>query len=266
MKKAGKYITIHCINNRYFENIIAYILEHFDIKQNGDAIFIISAELRNKSINYFRELYPGKRLIVYNWEQMMDGNRYLDVYTIIENMREADEIWDYDTLNADYLKMFGVIVDKIVPFKYTESIRVITNKDNPEIDVLIYGCMTEHRLDKLKMIYPDLYHEYSVVTTANLPIKTQYKYIANSKIILNLHGMHPYNRQEQERIAFCLINEKCVLSEPSQINYFGNAIIESDVSGIADRIKELLIGDQWKDMAKRGFETFKALRNDESEK
>ncbi|HSH36774.1 hypothetical protein, partial [Schnuerera sp.] len=180
-----------------------------------------------------------------------------DVPIYIENIRGADEIWDYDELNAVYLSWFDIKVDKILPFKYTKNLKRIENKRDPEIDVLVYGYMNDIRLNKLKDIYPSLYHNYSIVTTTGLNKEIQDQYIANSKIILNLHGIEPYSRQEQERIAFLLINEKCVLSETNQINYFGDLIVDTPLNNISNKIKELLLRDAWKEVARNGHRFYK---------
>lgn len=257
MEIKGKHIIIYSLPNRYFSNIIAFVLEYFDKQDHQGCIIVLSAYLAHTNLEVIRRSHPGKRIIVYNWEQLMAGNTYLDIKKIIDGMRTADEIWDYDTLNADYLGFFGIKVHKIYNFKYTQSLKRLQNKQHPEIDVLIYGYLSSVRLGKMKDLYSSLYHKCSIVTTAYLSHDLQDRFMENSKIILNLHGMEPYHRQEQDRIGFCLINEKCVLSEPSQINYFGDCIVEELVPNLPEKIKYLLEGENWRQVANKGYKQFK---------
>jgi hypothetical protein len=83
------------------------------------------------------------------------------------------------------------------------------------------------------------------------------RYIENSKIVLNLHAFEPWSRQEQERIGFLLANKKCVISEISQENYFGDAILESDVNTLTNRILFALSDDRWKRISINGYNMFK---------
>ena len=76
-----------------------------------------------------------------------------------------------------------------------------------------------------------------------------------SKIILNIHSTDTFNRQEQPRIFYALINKMCVLSEPSQKNYFEDAVIESE--DFLASTQSLLKNDKYKKQAQKGYEIFK---------
>lgn len=252
----GKYIIIHHHPNKYFIELIKFVLEHFDKIEYDNSVIIIGDYI-NHDVKYYRKIYPNKKIIIYNWEQLVDGNKYFNIAGIIGNMIGADEIWDYDLLNVEYFKYFDVKVDKVFNFKYTESIKDLKNQENPEIDVLFYGYFNDVRYDKFKDIFTPLYHDYKIMMLTGLDKEDQKKYIENAKIIINVHAMIPWSRQEQERIGYCLINEKCVLSEVSQINYFGNAIVEEKLQNLSNGIKHLLKDDLWRDVAIDGHKMFK---------
>ena len=76
-----------------------------------------------------------------------------------------------------------------------------------------------------------------------------------SKIILNLHHTETFNRQEQPRIFYALINKRCVVSEFSTKNYFGEAVIET--SSLTSTIENLLELDRYKEQAQKGYNLFK---------
>lgn len=250
------YIIIHISENKYFDNLIKFIKEYFDVKENENSVIVITDFIFNP-VSYYRNIYPSKKIIFYNWEQMVSNNTYFDIEKMIENIRGVDELWDYDILNKKFFSFYDIKVDKVIPIKYTESIKYIKNNENPDIDILLFGFLNYVRLEKIKEIIKPLYHDYSFMIISGMDREKQAEFISRSKIILNIHGLEPYSRQEQERIGFCLVNEKCVLSEYSQINYFGGAIIESSLSNIPFEIIDLLKDDKWRVVASSGAKMFK---------
>jgi hypothetical protein len=251
-----KYIIIHISGNKYFDNLVLFVKEHFDTEEYKDSVIVIDG-IYWKPESYFRQLYPNKKIILYNWEQMVSNNTYFNMEKMIESAKWVDEVWDYDYLNKEFFSWYKINVDKVIPIRYTESIKCIENKPTPSIDVILFGYMNDVRLNKLKKVFPSLYHDYSFMIISGMDRQAQKEYISNSKIVLNLHGIEPYCRQEQERIAFSLINEKCILSETSQINYFGGAIVEENLEDISNTIKHLLKDDLWREVAIQGNKMFK---------
>lgn len=256
MEVKGKYIIIYVHKNKYFDNLVLFVKEHFDKEEYKNSVIVIE-DFVYHPVQYYRDLFPNRNIIFYNWEQMVSNNTYFNIDKIIENVKGVDELWDYDHLNVEYFKWHNIKVDKVVPIKYTESIKCIQNNEDPSIDILIFGYMNDVRLNKLKKVYPSLYHNYSIMSISGFDRKEQEKYIADAKIVLNIHGIEPYCRQEQERIGFSLINSKCVLSEKSQLNYFGSCIVESDLNNISEIAKHILDNNLWKEIAKSGHDNFK---------
>jgi hypothetical protein len=72
--------------------------------------------------------------------------------------------------------------------------------------------------------------------------------IGRSKIILNINPYEGECRQQQTRIFYPLINNKCVLSQKSSINYYDNLITEyTDWKDLYQKMIHLLENDRWKD-------------------
>ena len=85
------------------------------------------------------------------------------------------------------------------------------------------------------------------------------KYIADSKTILNLHAFEPYNRQEQTRMFYPVINEKTVISEKSQVNNMQSCIIESNIEDLAKVILSVCKTNIWVDFGIQAEKIFKKI-------
>ena len=79
----------------------------------------------------------------------------------------------------------------------------------------------------------------------------------DSKTILNLHAFEPYNRQEQVRMFYPVINSKTIISETSQLNNMPKCIIESDILNISKVILSVCKTNLWIDFGIQAEENFK---------
>jgi hypothetical protein len=249
----GKYIVVNILSD-YFEHVGIMLLDHFDhIKYEntvfalGVCNFVKASEIKN---------YFNKKVIVYQLEQLMGncGNQE-SVYQVIENIKSADEIWDYDSLNADYLNYFSIKVNKILPLLYSPTLDNIISDTNPYIDVLFYGWINNRRYKIIEKLQATLLNKVNLVWVygdSNIE-----KYIRNSKVILNIHAYEPWNRQEQVRMFYPLINGKTNISEISQINYMYDEIIEESLDNLSDKIIEVCTTDIWKNFGISAKDTFK---------
>lgn len=247
------------IQENVAKQIIAMLEENYANEENKEDIVIlfrhnwlnitrIKDELNNHGRVY-------RKIILYQLEPLVDGHWH-NKERIIENLYGADEVWDYDLDNIEVLNKHGIEA-KFVPFRYTKSLKTIENDSNPEISLLFYGTFTEKRSRQIAD-YLNHYHSKNkegFELFANLGFVWLYrnteafqnKMIANSKIILNMNPYEGECRQQQPRIFFPLINGKCVLSQKSNRNYFGDSIIEfTDIDDMGDKVVWLLANDNWK--------------------
>lgn len=200
------------------------------------------------SVYDIKKKFDLKKLIVYQLEPLVDDH-WWKPENIIKNISFADEIWDYDIENIQVLKNNGINA-KFRPILYCNSLKNLKNHENPDIDILFYGTLTSRRLEILKKISLNIQHNIVIIT--NLEGKNLEHFISRSKIILNIHA-NKNHRQEQIRINYLLTNNKCIISEKSNINYFDSLInevsgdnIDMLVENFINTINRLMINDSWR--------------------
>lgn len=252
----GQFIWIH-EPNEYFSNQTLMLLEHFDTEQYAHCVIVMLDYIRH-SATHFEMLYPGKKIIFYQLEQMMGcAKHWWDVNTVLKNLETAYEVWDYDRLNVTNMHENGLQKDvKIVPMLYTTALEKVENVEEPKIDVLFYGAYNDRRSKIFEDITGKLHGFTNTVWVTGVHGSQLDEYIANSKIILNLHTYDPWNRQEQTRMFYPIINGKTVVSEVSQENNMEACVIEAAKSDLADVIRILLKNEIWRyygDFAKQNF-------------
>lgn len=250
----GQYIAVNILND-YFEHVALMLLEHFDNPKYQDNMFILGV-CNFSPASSIKKQFPNKKIIVYQLEQLMGGcaNQNL-VRSVIQNIKSADEIWDYDPLNIQFLKDLSINVEKFLPMIYTKCLDRIKSLDNPEIDVLFYGWMNPRRFDIFHHLQKDLNNKLNIAWIygrANVD-----SYIANSKVILNIHAYQPWNRQEQIRMFYPLINGKTVVSEISQANLLSGEIVECKLEELSNNIIQYCQNDNWKTFGQKAKESFK---------
>ena len=202
------------------------------------------------------EYFPNNngKIIVYQLEPLIE-NHWHNKNKILENLKDADEVWDYNLENIDVLKQHGIHA-KFKPLLHADCLKQIDNKEDPDIDVLFYGSFTDHRSNFFRDVTNnfvvtsdlELYRKINYVTLFNIDDKKLDSFISRSKIILNLHPHDDQNmHQQQTRIFYPLINQKCVMSEKSTNNYFGDCIVEFDgFQDFGEKLIHLLKTDDWK--------------------
>lgn len=214
-----------------------------------------------ESISEIKKIFPGyNRYIVYQLEPLCDEHWHTKD-KIIKNLTGADEVWDYDLQNIDTLKESGISA-KYKPFLYTEKLKRLENSEEPDIDVLFYGTLSEKRLKILSDI-ANTSRLFNLVSIQNIDGPKLDEYISRSKIILDLHTGGDSGIQKQSRIYYALINNKCILSEKSNFNYFGDLIIESETDQLKNNIINIIKNDIWKKYSNTS-DKFKKLNKDMS--
>ena len=195
---------------------------------------------------HFRERYPGSRIIVYQLEQMVGSVTWHSVQRVIDHIRDADEIWDYDPLNATFLSWYGITVDRVVPMLFTERLHRLPLSPDPRTDVLFGGSLNDRRYQILTDLQRWFYGRVTFAWIFGFNGSDFDRALADAKIVLNLHAFEPWHRQEQTRIFYPLINGRMIVSEASETNVFGDCIVEAAPEHLGETILHWLADDRWR--------------------
>lgn len=191
-----------------------------------------------------------RKLIIYQLEPL-NSNHWWPAEHIIENIRGADEIWDYDLENVEILQAHG-FDPKFRPCRYTKSLKRIQTVDDPKIDLLFYGSPTESRFNHFIYLCHNKKFEYNHAWMSGIQGESLDYFLENSKIVLNWATHYTNSRQAQTRIFDLLLNDKCIISQEASINYFGDSIIQFDTyQNMMYKIETVLKHNFW-----RGDRTF----------
>lgn len=260
----GKHIKVFQLND-FFYHVTSMLLEHFDVEARAGQVFVLGCYLL-ADVKTIRSRFPDNKLIVYQLEQMMgsrNGNWH-KVLKLLDNIKGYDEVWDYDPLNVHFLGERNIKVDRLLPMLYTESLKNFTSSENPRIDVLFYGIINDRRWRILHEIQVSCYNDLRIAWIYGE--QNMDKYMADSKVILNVHAFEPWNRQEQTRIFYPVINGKTVVSEISQHNQFQGMIVETEIRNLVETLKTVCSTDIWKSLGKMASNEFKSRTKEFLEK
>lgn len=258
-----------------FLHVKQMIEERYTYNQKYKNSIIILGYNHGKKIEYYRQNYPNKKIIIYQLEQLFDykshwfnpnsKSKFVKDRTnhIKDWLEKCDEIWEYDLNNKWFLEELGYNKVYFKPMIYCESLKKINSKKPKNYDILFFGSINEKRaeiLSKLQNKYKiKIIGEYSFLNAEeiknyNLEIQNSDfsnildEYISESKIIINLH-YYESQIQEQVRIFYLLINNKCVISQKSKKNYFGDLIHEfENEQEMISKIDNLLSNNKWEDL------------------
>ncbi|MCP5108612.1 MAG: hypothetical protein GY950_34825 [bacterium] len=151
------------------------------------------------------------RYIPYQLEQLHSHE-----YPFTENMemvlKHAYDVWDYSKKNISFLKEKGIAAKHLVP-GYHQNLELIEPAPNRGVDILFYGSIGDRR----KVILEELAPLFKVKALSGVYGEKRDKWIARSKIILNLHH---YSLQifEAVRISY-LLNNRCLVVSENSVNY-----------------------------------------------
>ncbi len=118
-------------------------------------------------------------------------------------------IWDYSEANIEKWHSLGIRRAILCPVGYIPSMTTI-RPANEDIDVLFYGWLNEHRREILDAIEKA---GLRVVMLSAQYGNTRDRWIARSKVVLNLHYRNREGIFEIFRCAHLFANEKCIVSE-----------------------------------------------------
>jgi hypothetical protein len=248
--------------SEHWQTLAETIEENYGTMEDPGSTVIFSLH-HHRPAKEIKEMLNCGKLIVYQTEPLVE-NHWWKPDKIIRNIESADEVWDYDLENIMVLEKHGIKA-KYRPPKYSHKLKTVNNIENPDIDVLFYGSITERRSKFIShcltsaIIKPEdtkLWLDANFVYVFNTFGKKLDEYMARSKIILNLNPYDGECRQQQTRIYHSLINEKCVLSEKNKFNYYGNLICEFENGNVQDMFEKiiyLLRDDRWKTYANDNY-------------
>jgi hypothetical protein len=235
--------------NSVFDHVESTLFEMFgDEERFKNVVFVLGYNLLT-SLDSIRQEFKGHYVIVYQLEQFYDGANWAKKEHI-NVLAQADEIWDYDSSNIQWLQSKTRLKSKFMPMVYTESLKRLPSihEKEPDIDFLFYGYMHERRAKLIYHLQAQLQGKAKVVTLYGAWGEELDEYISRSKIILNIHT-DDTAKQEQVRMYYPVINGRCVVSEGSPQNYLGNAIVQDRYENLAARAISLWKTGKWKDVA-----------------
>jgi len=247
----------------HWKDLQRMVEENYALSNDNRTVLLGSCAIH--SVEYQREVMKFDENVVYQLEPLVEGHWHT-TECIIKNLEGAGEIWDYDLDNIQVLKEYDIDA-KFRPCLYTESLKRIQNKQEPTIDVLFVGSSTPYRVQFIN----DLMKNEKIFREINASFVFGYNFfgekldnlMADSKIILNLNPYEGECRQQQTRIFYALINNKCVLSQRCSRNYFDDLIEEFNTySEIQEKIIDLLKDDKWRRYPHEDYKQYsKKLRN-----
>lgn len=243
-----------------WRNLYYMIEENYDDGSPNTAVILgIYHNVTKQQV--LKDLPPNiDKVVAYQTEPLVE-NHWHKPDNIIRKLATYDEVWEFDYDN--YLLLLKHGINAIFkPVKYTQALKRINTNVEPDIDILFYGSKTDHR-NKFLQQFPGQFsvktddEEYmrrfinvGVVCIEGIDDNRLDEFIARSKIILNLQPHKQENgedRQSQVRMFYPLINGKCVVSEKSKRNYFGNTILEfQDSQQFGEIVMDLLISGDWR--------------------
>lgn len=236
--------------NEHWKDIELMIEENYVEDPSEDACVILSTNLL---LDIYCQRIPmpnHAKKIAYQLEPLIQ-NHWFSRNTIIDYLRQYDEVWDYDLDNIKTLKENGIDA-KFKPFVYCEKLKRIKNKKDLDIDILFYGTMTKHRQYVLgNFVGRYLPYNLNLVNVFNITGNQLDEFISRSKMIIDLSttGSSGEKIQKQSRIYYALINNKCVISEKSDRNYFGDLITEVDfddtLKQLGDVVRDYFFNKKW---------------------
>jgi hypothetical protein len=166
----------------------------------GDVSIVLGANLLHAV-----PVPPGKRLILFNLEQITPGSPWLtDAYLAL--LRRYP-VWDYSEGNIAELARMGIKAEHCGIGYVPELTRIAPAPE--DIDVLFVGSVNDRRLTVLKQLASQ---GVNVEARFNVYGAERDAFLARSKIMLNVH-FYESRLFEIVRVSYLLANHKCVVSE-----------------------------------------------------
>lgn len=203
-------MKIRYTNNVFIDTAHSLMNEFKDDTSN--TLLIIGAI--NECFRYSYEEYTKNydKVIIFNQEPYDCDlvNNFREQY--FDWLRKADEVWDYEEDNVQYLVSLGIQASLHIlkPYKNWNMYAPVEK----DIDFLFIGTLYDRR----KAVIDFLKEKYNVVVTPDQTYgEALDSYILRSKVLLNIHGTTYF--QEQARMVKWLGAPCQIISERSTHNY-----------------------------------------------
>ena len=194
-----------------------------------DAV-VIMARYLHEDISVYRDRFPNKKIIIYQLEPITENNAWWSIEKVTQYLQYADEVWDYDLCNIEYLREKCGITAVYRPFLYSESCcNYVDHSREKDLDVLLYSYYTDYRSKFVNEFQEKCGMSFAWLTHIHHPVLDEY--ISRSKVVLNIHHAEGLEQQEQTRIFYLLSNGKEVVSTKSKYNIYGDLISEAETPG-----------------------------------
>lgn len=204
-----------------FQDTLASLQNEFKDDRSNDLIICGAHDFsKYNELSSLRAHFD--KIIVFNQEPLLATQRQF-MHPRYENwIKEADEVWDYDEKNIEYLQKIrsDVKLHVLKPFKDWSKCQV----PEKDIDVLFYGAMNEHRVTVLN----ELRKRYNVVVIGGIFGDALDEFILRSKVLLNIHFYYECAMQEQARMIRWIGAPCRIVSEKSHKNYLNVEELEYD--------------------------------------
>lgn len=223
-----------------------------------DTVVVLGYNVAKYLPQDLRDKYPGKKIVVYQLEQLFDGSKWVNQH-MANWLNGADAIWEYDLSNLAWLKRNGFDAE-YRPMCYSDALRDISMADDRDIDILFYGYPTPRRMRIMAYLMGCTWTSKSLIWATGVSGAKLRDLISRAKVILNVHAFDKECRQEQVRLFYPIINGACVISEKSPHNEFGKSVIVSDIGNMPKfgaTITHVLDKGIWKQFGSDAPEVYK---------
>lgn len=200
---------------------------------------------------------PPPNSIIYNLEQVDPANPWMSD-TYLELLRRYP-VWDYNQRNVDRLRAAGVRDITLVPIGYSREMTRLPPPAEQPIDVLFYGNVSPRREEIFDRV------ERTGLTMKRLVRvygEERDRWIARSKIVLNVHFYDFGGVTELVRLSHLLANRKAVVCErgpnTAMDAFLYNAVLACDYDQIPFACQRLVKrSDARRALELRAFDLFR---------
>lgn len=193
---------------------------------------------------------PPHGTVLYHLEQVYHGSAFITPKMIA--ILKQYPIVDFSRQNIRRLAAMGVRA-RWLPVGYVPELTRVWPATEEDIDVLFYGTVTDRRrvvLDTLRSL------KLRVEVLGGVYGEERDRFIARSKVVLNVHGKEEDSVFESVRVSYPLANRKAVVSERGDGHEdFTDAVAFAEYDELADKCATFARDNEARrKLGQRGFE------------